>query len=165
MKRFVGFQSGRPVLIALLALLLPACNLIPDGIGEPEDPPENYVEAQELWESKGLDDYRFDFERWCFCGPSTLSATVIVRQDTVYDFKDLVGDGERIDADEYDIDRDHFLSVEELFVRIEETDPELRQELRFDAELGYPRKASLGNFALDGGVTYELDGVIDFGSQ
>lgn len=146
----------KPILsILILAVSLAACWGVTES--EPSAAPETLSEARALWDSQELDDYRFEYERVCFCAPTQLSATVYVRADTIFRFDNLRGNGEPVGADTLSIDRTYFVTVDELFDRIGEgASQEQLEELLYDPELGYPRKADIGEFAVDAGVSHVL---------
>jgi hypothetical protein len=117
---------------ALLALLGPGC-----GITGPSDPldreRERLEQARAQWRSLGIADYRFTFQRACFCAPSLRDpALVNVLRGAIVSVESVPGGAPQDPALYY--------TVEQLFQLIEDAIDQdaARLSVTYDSGLGYP---------------------------
>jgi hypothetical protein len=122
-RRFLG--------AALLALLVLGC-----GTTGPSDPldreRERLEQARAQWRSLGIADYRFTFQRSCFCAPSLREpALVNVIRGSIVSVESAAGEPQ---------DPAFYYTVEELFALIEEAIDQgaARLSVTYDPGLGYP---------------------------
>jgi hypothetical protein len=125
-RRFLG--------AALLALPVLGC-----GTTGPSDPldreRERLEQARAQWRSLGIVDYRFTFQRSCFCAPSLREpALVNVLRGAIVSVEDMAGSPQ---------DPALYYTVEELFALIEEAIDQdaARLSVTYDSGLGYPTSA------------------------
>jgi hypothetical protein len=137
--------------LVLLALIVGACS--DDDVS---DRRRELRAHRALWESQGLDDYRFVVRRSCFCPPDLALPTLIdVRAD--------VPVRAMVVADESLIPAHLGLTVEDIFRQIERAIDggfELI-DVRYDPEMGYPIQATLdpGGGIQDAGMDFSCSDV------
>lgn len=135
--------------LIVLPLVLAACDT-PTGTGTPV-PGEPSVQRQR-WDRQGIDDYRFDFSRTCFCEELPL-VRVVVRNDQVVEVREAQT-GRLLPRDRWD----QIPTVDRVFDYIEQTEARNQPvEVEFHSRLGYPVRATLGTLANDAGAIYFLD--------
>lgn len=119
---------------ALLALLGLGCGTT--GPSDPlEDERERLQQARAQWRSLGIADYRFTFQRSCFCAPSLREpALVNVLRGDIVSVEDMAGAPQ---------DPDLYYTVEQLFEVIEDAIDQgaARLSVTYDPGLGYPTSA------------------------
>lgn len=142
MKRISG--------LVLLSSVLAACG----GTTQSDPGLEELNEARALWASYGIDAYRLEVERDCYCLPEDLKTLVIVSSP----------DNIEVLAPEtliYLTDHPTEFSVEMLFDQIEAAivDPNAGVEAVFDAEFGYPKSVHFDPIknAVDDEVSYQIN--------
>ena len=131
---------SRVLLVIPLALsTVPGCDAL-TGASPAPTPPTTLDEARSRWEARGFTDYCYRFERSCFCSPSHLSATVMVRRDTVAALHDVRANGTPIEETEDAFDREMARSIEQLFALIEAADRTTIDSVAvtYDAQYGHP---------------------------
>jgi hypothetical protein len=138
-----GF-GGRLVLAlaAVLGLSAAGCGLTgPSDALDRERERLNQARAQ--WRSQGFPDYRYTFQRSCFCAPASLEPAVVTVRGGAVVAVDRVTDGAVLDPSFY-------YTVEGLFGLLEEAIDGDAAELRveYDAALGYPRSAFIDRSAM-----------------
>ena len=92
----------------------PTTCCLPFGAREPIKRCISASRSRQNWENLGLMNYRFRFERTCFCQPSTISGTVEVKDGVIVDVVDARADGIPLPAPEHR----HFKTIAELFTII-----------------------------------------------
>ena len=102
-----------------------------------------------------MDDYRFDFDRQCFCVPAAVEpVTVDVRDGRITRVVSR-GTGQPVEPAENII----WYTIEELFGLIEQAEAEgTTVSVQYD-ERGYPALITIGNLAADAGVEYRITEV------
>lgn len=134
------------------ALYLSACG----GDSPMEEPQQNpeldrLNEARLLWASFGIENYRLDIERTCFCVPDEDETTTVVNGDTI-----------TVVSSNQDVIADHWseLSVVTLFDQIEEaiTDADSAVEVQYNEQFGYPEAIRFDWLvgAVDDEVSYQV---------
>lgn len=122
---------GGLLAVAAIALLADA------GCSDPLGPEQGDLRrARSLWESRSVQDYRYEYERICFCPP--LRGLVEVRGGRVAAVTDLES-GEPVPTDELD----RFPTVDGLFETLAAwiaREPH-SMNVEYDDDLGYPRSA------------------------
>jgi hypothetical protein len=134
-------------------LLLPALLLTLAGCAErqpPADPPAGTAQARAAWEARQVRDYRFDFERQCFCVREAVEpVTVEVRSGSVHQVRSRAT-GEVMPHNE----AIPWYTIDELLRQVEEAERE-GQEVRVEYHPdGYPVEIEIGSLAADAGVRY-----------
>lgn len=135
----------------LFALSAAACARPAAPSSEPAPAQTGAVaQARARWAAQGTDDYRYVFERMCFClgrGP----ARVEVRDGRVVSVTDPATGQPATDVQPY------VETVETLFDKLAEAERDgSLGEVTYDPALGYPSEATIGNLAADAGVTYRI---------
>lgn len=125
--------------VVLAVTAVPACDGL-TGAPEPPPPPQTLEAAQARWNAAGPDAYCFRFERSCFCSPAHVSATAIVRADTVAALRDVRANGVPIEATDYAFERTMAKSIEQLFGLLCQAEHGMIDSVSvaYDAEQGYP---------------------------
>ncbi|HEX8359719.1 MAG TPA: DUF6174 domain-containing protein [Longimicrobium sp.] len=140
----------RPSLRTLCFALLVLAGCTRTPIADAPDAGES-PQAQQ-WESRRMDDYRFDFEQQCFClREQTLPVTIEVRDGRVARVvvrttgQDLTG-RENL----------RWPTVPELFRLVDQARQSGTEPLvvRYDEQLRYPTYIEAGSLAADAGVIY-----------
>ncbi len=127
----------------------------------------SFEKNRELWESQNLTHYVFYFEQACFCAPRHLAASVQVRNDTVFNFSNVYGDGELLTdtlISAYGISRSSFHSIEGLFDIIQnamDKNADLLQ-VKYNPQIGYPETTHVDfSFGVaDEEISYYARGVV-----
>lgn len=134
--------------LLLSTLLLAGCAPSP-RVSPPTTPNDS---ARAAWAALEIRDYRFDFERQCFCVREAVEpVTIDVRSGEIAAVRS------RSTGDEILVsDMVQWHTVEELFRLIEEAEAE-GQDVRVEYDtLGYPRRIEIGSLAADAGVIYTI---------
>ncbi len=98
---------------------------------------------RQQWEAVGLIDYRFTFERSCFCPPEfSPRVTITVKNRAVESVRDA-------ESGEVLPDPPYSYTVDDLFDIIQEAIDEAAVEVRaeYNAELGYPVDVYIDTYA------------------
>lgn len=144
-------RSSLPLTALLLALSAAAC-------ARPAVPPVDPAPAQSgavaqaraRWAGQGIDDYRYVFERSCFClgrGP----ARVEVRDGRVVSVTSVETGQPATDVQPY------VETVETVFDKLAEAERGgSLGAVTYDPTLGYPSQATIGDLAADAGVIYHI---------
>ena len=96
---------------------------------------------RELWESNGVADYQFVYQKICFCAPPDVApVTVSVSQGTIVAVT-LVDSG--LSVTEADLER--YSTIEDLFDLIQDAIDRdaYKISVEYDADLGYPLEANI----------------------
>ena len=137
-----------PTRLLLSALILAGC--APAQPGSPPATPNDSARA--TWAAQEIQDYRFDFERQCFCVREAVEpVTIDVRSGEIAAVRSR-STGEEMPMS----DMVQWYTVEELFRLIDEAEAE-GQDVRVEYDtLGYPRRIEIGSLAADAGVIYTI---------
>lgn len=135
----------------LLSLAAAACARPAVSANEPAPAQAGVVaQARARWARQGIDDYRYVFDRVCFClgrGP----VRVEVRDGRVVSVTHPDNGQPAPDVQPY------VETVETLFDKLAEAERDgSLAEVTFDPALGYPAEATIGNLAADAGVGYRI---------
>jgi hypothetical protein len=144
--RFVWLLCGA------LPLALPGCA----GTNQPADPIHEVGSARATWAAQELRDYRFDFDRQCFCVREAVEpVTVEVRDGAVHEVRSR-RTGEVMPSS----DAVPWFTIERLFEQIEEAEAAGTQPVRVAYHpRGYPTEIEIGSLAADAGVHYTVSNV------
>src|SRR5262245_41987656 len=86
---FLGMVTG--------AFVMVSCSQPHSTASSPTAQAEEFAQrlamARARWESQHLSDYMFRVQRTCYCRPRVLSATIVVRGDSVDLVTDVSADG------------------------------------------------------------------------
>lgn len=131
--------AGLLLLVPLLFGSLSTCDTL-SGTSPPPSPPASLEEALERWTTRDFDDYRFRFERSCFCSPTRLSATVLVRGDTVSAVDSVWANGAPIEETDHAFNPATVKTIDQLFDLIRAADQGRIDSVavEYDAALGFP---------------------------
>ncbi|HEX2080664.1 MAG TPA: DUF6174 domain-containing protein [Longimicrobium sp.] len=131
----------------ILALALAACD-------SPTESADVALEVhRRIWERQGIDDYRYELTRYCFC--ARLDVGVQVRDGQVVEVRDMES-GQVLPQERWEEVR----TVDQLFESIRRARERGEfDEVRYHPTLGYPLYADLDNSPDDGGVVYEVIGL------
>lgn len=105
--------------------------------------------ARAQWETQHPSEYMFRVYRTCYCQPRSLSATVVVRGDSVDRIMEVVADGVPGETNM------RFFTIDQLFDNIATADP-TRCFVQYDESLGVPVIVEFGRMADDSGVQYQI---------
>lgn len=137
----------RRIPLLVLALSLAACD-------SPTNPGPALEVNRQLWERQGIDDYRFELRRFCYC-PYRDNLEVEVRDGQVADAR-ILESGAALPMDRWG----EAVTVDELFEIIRRAEERGdADEVRYHPTLGYPLYADLDNSPDDGGIVYEIVGL------
>ncbi|HEY8469369.1 MAG TPA: DUF6174 domain-containing protein [Longimicrobiales bacterium] len=128
----------RLLLLAALAVPAGACEFVFDA----DDSEARELErARDRWRRKGPSDYRYDFQKYCFCGGADLRpVTVHVRNGAVYDA--VYADNGELVPDEY---LRFYRTIDGLFEVIGNAINRHADDLDvdYDEQYGYPRSVEI----------------------
>ncbi|HEX2203492.1 MAG TPA: DUF6174 domain-containing protein [Longimicrobium sp.] len=135
----------------LLSLSTAACARTAVPANEPAPAQSGAVaQARARWAGQGIDDYRYTFERMCFClgrGP----VRVEVRDGRVVSVTNPENGQPAPDVQPY------IETVATLFDKLAEAERDgSLGEVAYDPTLGYPSEATIGNLAADAGISYRV---------
>jgi hypothetical protein len=136
----------------MLLLSLAGCA----GVSQPADPLHEVRSARATWAAQELRDYRFDFDRQCFCVREAVEpVTIEVRGGGVHEVRSR-RTGEVMPHSE----AVPWYTIEQLFGQIEEAQAAGIQSVRVEYHpLGYPSEIEIGSLAADAGVHYTVKNV------
>lgn len=119
----------------------------------PGEPPRDLGSAAGVWAAQGIRDYRFDFDRQCFCVREAVEPVTIEVHDGVITQVRSRSTGEAMPISE----AVPWYTVEELFQQIEEAQAAGIEPLNVQYHArGYPLEIEIGSLAADAGVHYSL---------
>jgi uncharacterized protein DUF6174 len=118
-------------------------------IEQAEEFAQRLAMARAQWESQHLSEYMFRVDCTCYCRPRVLSATVVVRGDSVDLVTTVLADGVPGRTDM------RFFTVDQLFDEIERSSPG-RCSVRYHESQGFPVVVEFVQLADDSGVEYQI---------
>lgn len=122
---------------------------------QPSEPGIVNDRARARWAAQEIRDYRFDFDRQCFCVPEAVEPVRIEVRDGEIAAVRSRTTGESLAASAYV----QWFTVDQLFRLIEQAEA-AGQDVRVDYHwLGYPRKIEIGSLAADAGVVYAVSAL------
>lgn len=140
----------------LLPLLLP---LILAGCARSQPaapPPEAIAAARAAWQAQDMSDYRFDFERQCFCVHEAVEPVTIEVRDGAIAQVVSRRTGEEMPISE----TVPWYTIDELLEMVAQAEAEGTQPVSVQYHrLGYPLRIEIGSLAADAGVIYKVDAV------
>lgn len=127
---------GRALRLGAAALLASGCETTPFELTTSE-----FERHRSQWSASGVRDYRFDFQKGCYCGQETVRPARIEVRDGVVVAVVYRDTGQPAT----EAAQRHFPSVDELFDQIEDA---IRREaasllVSYDPELGYPTRIEI----------------------
>ncbi len=123
------------------------------GSQAPAEPPREVGSAAEVWAAQNIRNYRFDFDRQCFCVREAVEpVTIEVREGVITRVRSR-NTGEAMPAS----DLVTWYTVEDLFEQIREAQAAGIEPIRVQYhEWGYPLEIEIGSLAADAGVHYRV---------
>lgn len=152
----------RTLFILLSALfLISSCNSIVDR-GKGDD----FRANQNLWKQQKIENYRFEFSKFCYCAGLFNPATIVVRADTVHAVLDPET-GEPLrdpQTNELVFSKypESFQTIDEFFKVIESAREKAdKLNVEYNQKLGYPETIEIDYIkeAIDDEVTYKIDNL------
>jgi hypothetical protein len=143
----------------LLPILLPLALGITFGCSGGTGPVDAHVDTRSalaLWHAQGSSDYRFEFQRFCFCAAEyTQPVTVEVRHGRIVSVRSsLTGESFPLTGPV------PWYTVEDLFRLVQDAQRAGTAELRVEYHpSGYPALIEIGSFAADAAVRYTVGDV------
>lgn len=124
----------RRVTFPMLAALAAACS---DPLGAQKD---QLKASRELWERQAIADYRYRYQRICFCGPDVTEPVIIEVRDGEVLLVTRVADGGTVDPVAW-----LHLTIDELFDEIQAAIEEgaVQVDVTYHPVLGYPTSAAI----------------------
>jgi hypothetical protein len=137
--------------LVLFGLLAVGCSTAP----EPAEPLTSVSAARVRWSDGAPANYRFDFQRHCFCVTEAVQpVTVEVRGGEIVSVVSRDGGQPAPAAPNIE-----WYTIEDLFRLIEEAEA-AGQEVEVEyAPDGYPARIVIGSLAADAGVEYQVENV------
>jgi hypothetical protein len=142
-------RHRRSLPAGILLLSLAGCA----GASPPADPLHEVRSARAAWAAEELRDYRFDFDRQCFCVREAVEpVTIEVRDGHLHEVRSR-STGEVMPRS----DAVPWYTIEQLFDHIAEAQAAGLQAVLVDYHpRGYPTVIEIGSLAADAGVHYNV---------
>jgi hypothetical protein len=143
-----------------IRVLLAASLILFAGCGDRNGPVDARVDTRNAlsqWRANAWTNYRFDFQRHCFCVPSAVEpVTIEVRGGSIVSVRSRLT-GEELPRSE----SAPWYTIEDLFRLIQDAERSGTRPLivRYHAA-GYPTLIELGTLASDAGVRYTVENVV-----
>jgi hypothetical protein len=125
------------------------------GCAEREPPPDAAPGASPIraaWEARGLRDYRYDFDRHCFCVIEAVQPVTIEVRDGAVARVVSRNTGEEVERSE----AIPWYTIDELIRQVEEAEARGEEVQVARHPDGYPTEIEIGSLAADAGVRYEV---------